>query len=192
MDIRADVLPASLSARPVLPQGAAPPGHGWDPPPRWDGTWFSHSLPKPEILLVSSGMHHGELMTQCQLVPTTATQGSAPAPAHPPWAGTRGLWKASHGAGAHAVPVLCQSYRAVLAPQGLVLPPHSIGGVTAIAAHHRAGELGTYAAFSRHRNNTCSAPCSAPGRQKGSLSSWWPSGHPHQQPPSGHEHQWVA
>lgn len=45
-----------------------------------------------------------------------------------------------------------------------------------------AEELGTYAAFSRCGNNTCSAPCSAPGGREGSPSTRCPSGRPHQPP----------
>lgn len=39
----------------LLPQGAAAPGHGQDPPPCWAGTWLSRALLMPETLLARLG-----------------------------------------------------------------------------------------------------------------------------------------
>lgn len=144
--------------------------HGWDPAPCTAGMWLSHALLLPEMLLSRSGAHCHELMTWCQPVPTTATRGPGP-----PWAGPRGL-------GTHC----CGP---VLVPQGIT---GILGSCSAIPqlwgshGHHHslpcAGELGTYAAFSRRGNNTCSAPCSAPGRREGSPSPPCLLRCPHQPP----------
>lgn len=90
--------PAFLRMRPVLPEGAAPPGHNQDPSPRWAGTWHSRALPTAEMLLARSGAYRWDLATWCQRVPTTASQGHGSAPARPPGAGPGDSWKMPLGA----------------------------------------------------------------------------------------------
>lgn len=176
--------PAFLRMRPVLLEGAAPPGHNRDPSPRWAGTRHSRALPMAGMLLARSGVYHWDLATWCQQVPTTASRGHGSVPARPPWAGPGDLWKMPRGARGHAALVLCRCRRTSL----------GISGSCSASPQHRghrrppprAGEPGTYAAFSRHGNNTCSAPCSAPGRREGSPPPPCPPRSPHQPPaPSG-------
>lgn len=134
--------PASLCVRLLLPQGAASPGHGQDPPPRWAGMRLSRALvlcrcPRCSWLArarVAVSLRPGASRTLqrhrgAPVLPRPILPGLD--------RGVRGGW-VPQGARGHAAPVLCRSRRASLAPRGPALPPRSIGGAAGIAARRRA------------------------------------------------------
>lgn len=205
MDLRADVPPGISPCPPVAAAGCSGSWarSGSTTPLGWDVALpCSGALPLPEMLLACSGTCRRELTTWCQPDPTTASWGAGPALTHPPWAGPRGSRRV-RAPGSQGT--RCPGPAPV--PQGIA---GTSGSRSASPQHRgsrrhrrpppRAGEPGTYAAFSRRGNTTCSAPCSAPGRRAGSPSPRCPPGCPHQPPapsgarppPSSQGHPWVA
>lgn len=125
-----------------------------------------HTLLLPETLLALGECHH-ELTTWCQPVPATY-----PGVLIQPWPILPRMDQGLHGGCPREQGyVLLQS---CAGPAGhhwhLGVPqcfPAASGERRAPAPPPRAWDPGTYAAFSRRRNTTCSASCSAPGREGG-------------------------
>lgn len=113
-------------------------------------------------MLLALGECHHELMTWCQSVPTTYPG----VPILPP------MNQEVHGGCPRE-----QGYmllQSCTGPAGhhwhLGVPlclPTALGESRALVPPPRARDPGTYAAFSRRRNTTCLASCSAPGRKGG-------------------------